>query len=340
MSETGTATIPSLTDRIVPVAVGGTPVAAGFLAAKGAGETAAFVLGEDAIVLAAEDGTTRRVAAHEGGILDVAFAEGRLVTGGDDGRVVATDPDGTATEIAADPKRRWIDRVAVARDGTVAWAAGKQVFATAAKGEPKTLDLPSSAGGLAFLPKGLRLAVAHYNGVSLWFPNAQAKPDVLEWKGSHIGVTVSPDGRFVVSTMQEPALHGWRLADGKHMRMQGYAVKVRAMSWTADGRGLATSGADTLVVWPFATKDGPMGQQPRLLAPSDSLVVAVACHPREAVAAVGWENGMVLLVRLDDGAEILAKPPGGGAVSALAWNAAGSRLAFGTEEGDAGLVAL
>jgi hypothetical protein len=38
---------------------------------------------------------------------------------------------------------------------------------------------------LAFAPKGVRLAVAHYNGVSLWFPNAQAAPEMLEWKGSH-----------------------------------------------------------------------------------------------------------------------------------------------------------
>ena len=67
--------------------------------------------------------------------------------------------------------------------------------------------------GLAFLPKGYRLAAAHYNGVSLWFPNADATPQLLEWKGSHLDATVSPDGRFLVTSMQENALHGWRLAD-------------------------------------------------------------------------------------------------------------------------------
>ena len=49
---------------------------------------------------------------------------------------------------------------------------------------------------------------------------------------------------------------------------------------------------------------------------------------------------MALLIRLDDGAELVAKHPGGGAVSALAWNKAGTRLAFGTEEGEAGVIVL
>ncbi len=67
--------------------------------------------------------------------------------------------------------------------------------------------------------------------------------------------------------MHEPALHGWRLADNRHMRMSGYPGRVRSMSWSAGGKGLATSGADTVIVWPFASKDGPMGKEPAMLAP-------------------------------------------------------------------------
>lgn len=329
----------SLVDKTRTIDAGGPVVAAGFVGPKGR-ETAAFVLAEETVLLVAADGAERHVPVHGGGILCAASDGARLVTGGDDGRVMATTPDGTASEIAGDAKRRWIDNVAAGRDGVVAWSAGKQVFARTPKGEVRSTEVGSTVGGLAFAPKGFRLAIAHYNGASLWFPNAQTPPEALEWKGSHIGVTFSPDGRFLVTSMQEPALHGWRVADGKHMRMMGYAAKVRAMSWTADGRELATSGADTLVVWPFHGKDGPMGQRPRLLAPTENLVVAVACHPAQAVVAVGYDNGMVLLVRLEDGAEILVRHPGGGAVSALAWNPAGSRLGFGTDGGVAGLLAL
>jgi hypothetical protein len=48
----------------------------------------------------------------------------------------------------------------------------------------------------------------------------------------------------------------------------------------------------------------------------------------------------VLLVRLEDGAEILAGKPDGVAVSAMAWNRAGNMLAFGREDGHAAILRL
>jgi hypothetical protein len=36
--------------------------------------------------------------------------------------------------------------------------------------------------------------------------------------------------------MHEPALHGWRLADNRHMRMSGYPGRVRSMSSAGGGR--------------------------------------------------------------------------------------------------------
>ena len=326
--------IGSLTERIRPVATGAPVVAIHFL-----GNDAAFVLGEEAILLVGAD-AEQRIAAHAGGILCCASDGTRIVSGGDDGKIVATRAGAAAEVLATDAKRRWIDRVAAGPDDAVAWAVGKQAFVRTAKGEERTLDLPSSAGGLAFAPKGMRLAVSHYNGASLWFPNAKAPPEKLEWKGSHLDVAFSPDGRFLVTAMQEPTLHGWRLADAKHMRMSGYAAKVQSMSWSADGKWLATSGAAQLVMWPFQSKDGPMGKAPKLLAPSESKVTIAACHPGQEIVAIGYEDGMILLVRIDDGAEILAKRPGPAPVSAIGGNSDGSRLAFGAEDGEAGLLAL
>jgi WD40 repeat protein len=124
------------------------------------------------------------------------------------------------------------------------------------------------------------------------------------------------------------------------MRMSGYSARVRSMAWTADGKWLATSGSEQVILWPFASKDGPMGKQPRMLAPSQARVTAVACHPKQAIVAVGYADGVVLLVRLDDGAEIVAKRGGRTAISALEWDAAGARLAFGSEDGEAGILML
>lgn len=323
-----------MTDRIKPVAAGGPVVAAHFI-----GDHAVFALGEETLLFVAPDGAEQRVTVHTGGILSVACDGERILTGGDDGKVVATDAKGEFETLAADANHRWIDRVAFGPDA-IAWSAGKQAFVRGAKGEIKALDLPSSAGGLAFSPKGLRLAVAHYGGVTLWFPNAQATPEMFAWKGSHLDVMFSPDGRFLVTAMQESTLHGWRLADAKDMRMSGYSAKVRSMAWTAGGKWLATSGSEQLILWPFNSKDGPMGKQPRMLAPYDKRAAAVACHPSQEIVAVGFEDGLVMLCRLEDGAEILAKKPGGAPVSALAWNHDGGKLAFGTEDGEAGIADL
>ena len=328
------APVASVTDRVLKVALNAPATAVHFL-----GDVAAFVNGEETVILVDGEGEGKPLDVHGGGILCATSDGNRLITGGDDGKVVTVDAKGKIETLATDARRRWIDSVAVHADGTVAWSAGKTAFVKTRDME-KSFDAPSTVGGLAFAPKGLRLAIAHYNGVTLWFPNMAAKPEVLEWKGSHLGVMFSADNRFLVTAMHEPALHGWRLADAKHMRMSGYPGRVRSMSWSVGGKLLATSGADTVILWPFGSKDGPMGKQPAMLAPLQAKVTAVACHPKNDILAAGYSDGTILMVRIQDGAEILVRRNGGGPVSALAWNAKGTLLALATEDGDAGLMPL
>jgi WD40 repeat protein len=325
--------IPSLTDRVRHIATETPIVGVHFF-----GRAPVFVLGEEHLLFAGDD--DKRVPVHGGGILVSAADATRIVTGGDDGKLMATDAKGQTTELAADDKKRWIDQVALGPDRAVAWSAGKVAHVITGKSEQRTFEAPSTVAGLVFAPKGFRLAVAHYNGVSFWFPNAAAKPEFFEWKGSHLGVTISPDGRFLVTMMQESTLHGWRIADQKHMRMSGYSARVRSLSWMAGGGFLATSGSEQLILWPFDGKDGPMGRQPQLLAPSEARVTVVAAHPKQPVVAVGYGDGTVWLVRVDDGALITARQADGSPVTALGWDDSGQLLGFGTESGDAGLLTL
>ena len=328
---------PSLTDSVAPLDAGAHVSLAHWL-----GQTLALALSEGGVLLH-RDGAQETVAAHpDAGILVAAGDGRRIVTGGDDGRVVATDAAGTASAIAAAKGGAWIDAVALHPDGAFAYSAGRTVTARDAKGRERTLQAPSSARGLSFAPKGYRLAAAHYNGVSLWYPNLEAAPEVVEWKGSHLDVTWSPDGRFVITTMQENALHGWRLQpDRGHMRMSGYPAKVRSTAWSADGHWLATSGAEAAIVWPFDSKDGPTGKAPRECGVRPARVSRVAFHPRAPVLAIGYEDGCVLLVRFTDAAELLVRTAvQASAVSALAWDAEGGRLGFGCADGQAGILTL
>jgi WD40 repeat protein len=324
----------SLTDRVVPIEAGAPVTAAAFL-----GTAPALALGDGCILLGLPGAETRIAAHPDGAILVAALAGGCLVTGGDDGRVVVTSTDGTTREIAHE-KGKWIDALAGRDDGALAWSAGRQVRARDAKGEIKAFTAPSTVRGLAFLPKGYRIAIAHYNGATFWFPNTSAAPEMFDWKGSHLDITVSPDGRFVVTSMQENALHGWRIADHKDMRMSGYPAKTRSFSWSFDGHWLVTSGADAAIAWPFKDKDGPMQKDPLELGVRHAKVTYVACHPKAPVVAQGYDDGCILLCRLTDGAEILARPSADAAVTALAWDKAGQRLLFGTADGGAGLLTM
>jgi WD40 repeat protein len=329
-------TAPSLTESVVPVAAGAYVTAAAWL-----GETAALALADGGVLLA-KDRESHRVQAHPDGAVLVAAAEGeRLVTGGDDGRVAVTGPDGS-TRTLAETGGAWVDALALSPGGAVAWSAGKRVTARDDKGREKSFQAPSSVRGLSFAPKGYRLAMAHYNGATLWFPNLDAPPEPLEWKGSHLDVTWSPDGRFVITSMQENALHGWRLQpDRGHMRMSGYPAKTRSLAWSHDGKWLATSGAEAAILWPFESKEGPMGKAPRECGARPARVNRVACHPKAPVLATGYEDGCILLIRLTDASELLVRGEAEGSeVTGLAWDKAGRRLAFGCEDGRAGILTL
>ena len=309
------------------------------------GRSAAFALGDGTlrVVDLAAPGEWKAVEAHDGAALSLVpdAAEGFL-SGGDDGRLLRTAPDGTVSEIAAFGAMKWVEHLATHPAGLRAAAVGKAVHLFDGKGAKlKTLATPSTAGGVAIDAKGKRVFASHYNGASMWFVAAKEdKPKLLEWKGSHHAIAVSPDGTHVVTAMQENALHGWRLSDGQHMRMSGYPGKTRFLSFSPKGRWLATSGSEAVVLWPFFG-GGPMGKAPEEIAGGDGVLCsAVACHPAQEVFAAGFNDGLVLMAEIASGRIVPIAAPGRGAVSALAWDATGSRLAFGTETGFAALVDL
>lgn len=282
--------------------------------------------------------------AHEGLLSCVHDAlSDSLVTGGEDGKVLRIGKDGKVETLAEVP-RKWIAQVAAGPQGAVAYAHGKTAQVRLADGTVKGFTEERTVEGIAFAPKGLRLALARYNGVSLHWVTMSGQPADLEWKGAHTGVTFSPDGRFLVTMMQENALHGWKLdikpgSEARHMRMTGYPAKIKSISWSAKGKWLASSGAPAAIVWPFQGKDGPMGKAPLELGTRGNMMVtAVACHPVEEIVAIGYADGMIIAARFADSKEVLLRRPGKGAITSMAWSPDGKRLAFGSEAGDCGVV--
>jgi WD40 repeat protein len=308
-----------------------------------AGSHAAFALGDGSLRLSDGKGWSR-INAHEGAVLALApdcTASGFL-SGGDDGKLQRVGVDGGLTEVAGFGMK-WVDNIASfahPKSGLLACSVGKFVHLFHADGSKlRSLAHPSTVSGIAFDAKGKRIAASHYNGASLWFTASTSEtPRFFEWKGSHLGIAIHPLGEAIVTSMQENALHGWTLPDGKHMRMSGYPSKTESFGFTKSGKWLATGGADAIVLWPFFG-GGPMGKPAVELGMSDgAFLKRIACHPEFEVVAAGFDDGSVIVADIVKEKILPVCGPGRGAITALAWNASGSHLALGTESGFAALV--
>ena len=304
------------------------------------GSHAAFALGDGSLHLFDSE-SWNKVAVHDGAVLSLTPhpAAPGFCTGGDDGRLMAVTPEGQVSEIVKFGSK-WVEHVAsfAGKTPLIAAGTGKNLYLLSGSGEVlKTLAHPSTVTGIAFDTKGKRVATAHYGGASLWFTASNAAPRQLEWKGSHIGIALHPTGEALVTAMQENALHGWTLPEGKHMRMAGYPAKTEALGFTRSGRWLATAGAESIVLWPFFG-GGPMGKAPTELGAGDGIVKRLAAHPEYEAVAAGFDTGLVIIADVQKEQILPVCGPGRGAITALDWDASGARLAIGTETGFAAIV--
>src|SRR5215207_326147 len=65
--------------------------------------TTVFVLGEQELLFVSFEGEERRIPVHDGAILSATLAKDRIITGGDDGTVVATNMRGESETLVTDP---------------------------------------------------------------------------------------------------------------------------------------------------------------------------------------------------------------------------------------------
>jgi WD40 repeat protein len=304
------------------------------------GEGAIFALGDGSVRF--EGGEFS--AAHDGAILcAVVHPSGEgVITGGDDGRLI-WHRRGDAGVLATSAKGQWIDAVdASTESGLIAFSAGKTLTVLDAKdaGFRRDFQHERTVSGVAFEPKGRRIAASTYGGAALWFARiAEQKPTLLKWAGSHTAVTFSPDGAFVVTTMQDNQLHGWRIKDQKNLRMGGYPSKVRSMSFLSNGQLMATSGAQGAVLWPFVGANGPMGREATEIGFDEgSMVAIVASRPRHGLLAAGLNDGRVWLADPAGQGLNFLKADKGAPITALAMSPDATRVAWADEDGNAGVA--
>ena len=305
------------------------------------GTSVAFALGDGSVrILPADIAAPAAGAAdpvHGGAVLAVVAdpAGDGFVSGGDDGRLLRLAADGTATEFFHQ-KGKWIDHLAAHKaTGAIAASAGKSAFVVK-DGEVREFGPhQSTVADLDFSKDGGRLACAHYGGVTVWsIGQVTLPPRRFAWRGSHVALRWSTDGKFIATGTQENDIHVWRMAQATDMRMQGYPAKVKSLSWTADARFLYTSSQPVFTAWSFSGK-GPEGKPPLQFGEEGAgLLSVVAAHPTAEFVAGGYDSGELQLGDIKTKRSVALKMADGSAITCLAWSPDGFKLAAGNERGD------
>lgn len=297
------------------------------------GSVFAFGLGDGNIHLVGNDRKTLKM--HGGAVPALRAYQDGFISISDDGTLKMLSKEGIVTSLSSFGGA-WTETLAVHNQGSIAVPVGKNIHLwTKADSEPKMLGPhDGSVTDVCFAPDGLGLVASHRNGATLWsWPHYEPQALPLAWKGAHLSVTISRDKRWVVTAMQEGALHMWNLALKRDYQMRGYWTKPTSLAWSADGKWLATSGSETVILWPF-DKQGPEGREPLQLGWSNAtFVTKIAAHADDNVMAAGFEDGALVMLDIPNKKAFNASAPSGHAITALAFSPQGQQVLAGTANG-------
>jgi len=329
---------------------------------------AAFVLADGALALASladnEPAEKRQHISAENGRITVAprrkplppltllkpgEAEIRLAAYGDN--FLAGTPSGQLMTISRQGETQplacsghdGIRCLAAAPDGGVLVATEKGVRLLDADGTLTAVaGMDGPADCLAASLSGNRFAAA-VNGRILICPLGKEQSPALDFDG--LGpcrnLAWSPDGNWLAAALGEEGLAVIEVANGRLQQIKNYPAPVTGLSWDRASRSLATSGAFRVIVWPVEELQKSSGRSSVETGRLGFIIAtAIAMNPTRPMVATGYGNGMVAMAQVGNPSEVVVKPAGSGAVTALRWSANGNELAIGTSEGDAAFMAF
>jgi WD40 repeat protein len=312
----------SFADAVTSVAVGDGPdIAVG------------VATGEIAYVSLLDGQLRWHATVHAAPVERVArLADGRAVSSGQDGAVWCTGSTGSPTKWLSTPG--WVEQLAV--QGQSVWiGAGRHLWRRDLAGEVQVrFEAPSTISGLAAVASGV--VVSHFGGLTVVPGCSEEAHTPLPWRGSLLGVAVSPNGQWYAAPSQESTLQLWRARDGLSLAMQGFTERISALGWQMDSRVLITGCGPDLTLWDFRGA-GPEGKPPMSLQIHDASVLVLANHPSRSIVLSADQTGLVVLTELGIGqARVLGDIATGERVLGAAWSDDGRHFLVWTVHGTVG----
>ena len=148
--------------------------------------------------------------------------------------------------------------------------------------------------------------------------------------GAVNAVAFAPNGQFFVTASADATVRVWSVADRCLLRvLMGHAGAVRAVAVSPDSQTILSAGDDNrLIGW------SPVTDSPTLTLPLTAPAYALAIAPNGQQVAIGQADGRLGLWTVGtETARFIALQPDHKRLTALAFNADGSRLLIGDQVG-------
>jgi WD40 repeat protein len=253
--------------------------------------------GEVTVLDGATGEEVARLAGHDGGLMALHWhpKQRKLATAGGDGtvRVWRMDKPDEPQELVTNGS--WVEHLAWSPDGKLlATSAGQTVqLWKGSKLDRTSPKLGSTCSALVWSSKGKAVFAGAFGGIRRIDAKKGTINQTLRWEGSPICLAITPDDSVIAAGLQDRTLHFWRLKSAKDSEMRGFPFKAKVVDFSHDGRWLAQTGAEQVLVWPFHD-GGPEGAMPLQLEGHPKALTQVAFAPLVPVLASACKDGLVL----------------------------------------------
>jgi WD40 repeat protein len=297
--------------------------------------------GEGAVVLVEQADKTpkaRVLGEHGMGVIAVAWQPGGklFASTGQDSAVVLWDASTGNVAARIRPGMSWTEQIAFSPDGKLLATATGKVLALWDSAGQKVHAFEPLAGTIAAIAwdkPGLDLAAASVGAVTVYrIEPPQFTPRKYPAAAACLTAAFSPNGKVLASGMQDGTVRFWWLTTGKDSQMRGYPTKVTLTDWSANGRYLATSAANEVVVWDFGGK-GPEGSAPLELSGHTDRVTHLAFQPNGPWLLSAGRDWRLALWQPGKEKQAVDAHLAGGEITAVHWSPDGKRVAVGEAKG-------